>query len=226
MSTPITDFRKFVQADVMPCPEPIIDREVLSTIIEFCDKTNILSKEFSITLTEQTIDSDLQNSMDIELSEFFSNMRPVTVLEFNLDGTPKYAKFRDILNTIPDSIWDVQAEDNTIYFSFPSSMTLRIYDRSASENYLFVKLAVKPTRSAEEVDDILMEDWLDVISAGVRYRLLNMPNKEWTDPNVAALMYVDWRRGLSRARMKMLKSYSGKPLEVNPRYFGGSSLWE
>jgi len=220
MSTAITSFIKYVAADVMPCPTPIIERVMLSTIIEFCDKTHILQREFNIELDTDSIDSDMQDSIDVSLSEFVTSCKPITVLEFNLDGSPKFAKFRELVNTIPSSVWNNIKEEETIYFSFPSNTVIRLYDRSTSDSNLFVRLAVKPTRAATEVDDLLMEDWVDTISEGVKSKILIMPGKEWTDPKGAAASYMEYRRGISRARMKMLKSYTSQPLEVSPRAYG------
>jgi hypothetical protein len=220
MSQAITTFKKYVAADVLPCPDPIVEREILSVIIDFCDKTHILTREFNVELDSDDIDEDYQNAIDIPLGEWLTTSRPVTVLEFNLDGTTYIPKYRELQNTIPDDVWESLHDDNTIYFSFPSTSTIRIYDRETTDENLYIRMSVKPTRAATTVDDCLLEDWVDTIAAGVKYKIMSMPGKEWTDPAGAAMYYVEYKRGVSRARMKVLKAFSGTPLEVTPRLFG------
>lgn len=217
----IEEFKQYIAADVLPCPDPVIERAILNTLIEFCEKTHVLTREFTVTLTSETVDSNLQNSIDIDLGDYFDgHVAPVIVMEFNLDGTPKYPKRKQLLNTVPSTVWTKIKEGSTIYFDFPDDSTIRLFDRSTTtETYLYVKMVVKPKRIATQVDDALFDDWLDEIAAGVKYRLLSMPNKEWSDARGAQQNYLAWKRGISKARLKVRKSFTDDPLEVHPRKF-------
>lgn len=217
----LDDFKEHVMIDVFPCPEPVAERAIRNTLIEFCEKTHILTREFTVTLSnEASINTSLTDSIDIELSDYVENERPVSVLGFNKDGVPYVPEFRNITGDIPDSVWEDIHSDNRIYFNFPDNYILRVFDMESTDVYLHVVLAVKPLRSAESVDDILYEDWLDAIVAGVKFRLLAMPNKEWTDKKGSNVYYTEWRRGISRARAKVHKAYSRHPQEVNPAILG------
>lgn len=225
MATEITTFKKYVATDVLPCPDPIVEREILNVIIEFCEKTHIMQREFAVTfdtdsdgLTE--LDDEYQNAIDVDISEHLSKERMVSVMAFNLDGIDKYPEYRNITNTISDSIWESLHSDNVLYFSMPDSNTIRVYDRETSDTELYVALAVKPTRSATSVQDFLLEDWLEPIVAGVKAKILAMPGKEWTNGRASLMYKLEYRRGISRARAMALKGFSKKPVEIHGQNFG------
>lgn len=225
MATTIATFKKYVATDVLPCPDPIVEREILNTIIEFCEKTHIMQREFSYTfdtdsddLTE--LDDEYQNAIDVDLSEHLSSERLVSVLAFNLDGVAKWPEYRNVTATISDNLWENLHDDNYIYFSMPNNNTLRVYDRETSDTELYIALAVKPTRSATSVQDFLLEDWLDPIVAGTKARILGMHGKEWSNPKAALMYKLEYRRGISRARAMALKGFSSKPAELHGRNFG------
>jgi hypothetical protein len=69
------------------------------------------------------------------------------------------------------------------------------------------------------VDDLLYKDFLDTIVAGVKYRIMAMPGKEWTNLTAADVNYRLWRRGLSRAKIIAEKGRTRRSQEVNPRQF-------
>lgn len=225
MSTNITEFSKYIHTDVLPCPAPILEREILNTIIEFCASTNILTQEFNHEFDvdsdgDTELDDEYQNCVDIDLGEYAANRRIITVLAFNLDGLHKYPEYREILNTIPDTQWEMLHDDDVIYFSFPNNNTLRVYDRETSDSNLYIVLALKPERDVTKVDEFFLEDWLDTICAGVKYRILSMPNKEWTNKAAARENWIQWKRGLSKAKAKVRKKFTKTALEVQPRSFG------
>jgi hypothetical protein len=227
MSTAITSFTKYVESDLLPCPKPIIEREISNTIIEFCEKTRLLTKVFLIELDKETvpltrdytITTTTQDSVDISLSSLFTGVRIVAVDSLNLDGQDKTPKHIEIVNTIPDEVWDAMVGENDLGYFIKSNTEIRFYDVETSDSELSIGLVVAPTRAATTVDDILFERWLEAIAAGTRWKVLSMPGKEWTDKNTAAENYIEFRRGISRARMLRLKEFSTKAQTVNPRPF-------
>ena len=50
MATNITEFKKLVAPDILACPDLIVNREILTVILDFCTKTNILQRDFQIDL--------------------------------------------------------------------------------------------------------------------------------------------------------------------------------
>ena len=46
---------------------------------------------------------------------------------------------------------------------------------------VIVSLALKPTRTSNNIDTTVSNQYRDAIIYGTLYRLLRMPNREWTD---------------------------------------------
>lgn len=219
MATNLTSFKMHVAADVLPCPDPIIEREILNTIIEFCRLSHVIVKEFEVDISDETPATPC-DKVDIDLSSYITDVRPVSIIAFNLDGVPKYPQKREFVNDIASDIWENISDDSYIYFYFYDNTTLRVYDRDTSDESLYVAMAVKPVRTITTIDDFIYEDYLDTIVAGVKWRIMSMPGKEWSNPRAAQRNYIEWRRGCSKVKAMVMKSFSKIPIEVHPRTFG------
>ena len=219
MATALSEFVKLVAPDVIPCPTPIVEREVTGAIIEFCEKSDILTKEFNVTLNSDDIDSDTQDSIDIVVGEYLGDTyRPVSIIGIMIDTTPYIPEAREILNTI--EYWDIVKEQDTKYFHFVDNYLLRLYDMSTSDSYAYIKMTCKPLRTAETFDEVLYEDYSDVIAAGAKYRILSSADKEWSNTEMMRINYRKWRRGLSRAKMRRNKNFTHVSQHANWRSFG------
>lgn len=222
MATSVSTLRKFIAPDVIPCPEPIIDREILSAIQEYCELTHALRVNFTKDISGLTATTLKLDSVDIDLSTELASQRIVSVVRFNLDGTEweprELPLYED--SDIPDAVWEPMKEDNVMYFKITAATTLRVYERDpGSETYLFIELATKPSDTATTIPDNLYYDHREAILQGARYRILNMSSKEWSDPEGAVKAYIQWRRGVSKAKLRRFKNYTSQPGIVNPVQF-------
>lgn len=218
MTTPLSSFKVYITPDVIPCPDPMIERELVHTVIEFCRETHLLQKEFNYNIDSDDIDSTSYHySLDIDLTAYFTDLRPIMLIRVNIDGIDYTAKYREIIGLVEN--WDSIKEENVKYFFYPDNETIRFYDMNTTDTDMYIKMSVKPVDTVDTIDDLIYNDWLDTIVDGTKYRLLSMPNKSWSNPKAAALYYSTWRRGLSQAKLIGFKSYSYAPVDVNPRQF-------
>lgn len=220
MATTFATYKKYITPDVMPCPDVIIERELVSTLIDFCKLTHVITKDFNVELDSDDIDSDYQDSIDIDLSEHFTNHRPVAVVRINVDGVEYAPSYKEVLNEI--DCWDSSiGGGNEKFFYFVNNTTLRIYDMDSGDDNLYLRIALKPTRDITEVEEEwLYEDHVDTIAAGVKARILTMPGKAWENQAAAKRAFIDWRRGITKARSNFDKGYTRNPGTVFPRSFG------
>ncbi|MHC4757103.1 MAG: hypothetical protein ACYTE8_00440 [Planctomycetota bacterium] len=210
-TTNISEIKYLVKPDVLSCPDPIVNREVLSTILEFCKKTNILQREFQLDIDSNDIDTDIQNCIDFDISEHCRDLRPVACLSFLIDST-KFIPFkRNLRNTITSYDYVGGAVDNSHaiddrfkYYWVPNNHTLRIFDMSSSDSKLYVKLSLKPLRTATTIDTDIFEDWSEALVAGAKWKLLKMPGEEWSDRASAQDYKRDWRKYLSQAKQEAM----------------------
>jgi nucleoside diphosphate kinase len=220
MATALSIFKKYIAPDVLPCPDPIVERELIGTIIDFYERTHVITKDFNVELDSDDIDSDYQDSIDIDLNEYFTNYRPVSVIRLNVDGRDYTPKYKEILNDL--DAWESSVrEEDVKFFFFLTNSSMRVYDMETSDSNLYIRMAIKPTRDITEVEDeSIYEDHLETIVAGVKARVLRMPGKPWTNQTAARQADIDWRRGTSKARLRFDKGYTNNPQTVNPQSFG------
>jgi hypothetical protein len=218
MATDISEFKNLVAVDVLPCPDPIVNREVVSVLLDFCKKSNILTHEFELDVNTNDIDSTMQNSIDFDISAYSTNLRPVTLLELMVGSTQYIPHQRDIRNTI--SNFSMVKDENYKYFWIVDEDTIRLFDMSTADSILWMRIAFKPLRTATTVDDALFEDWSEAIVAGAKWKILTMPGKDWSDPKTGDFYRREYRRYLSQAKQKTLKGGSGQSEKVNWQSFG------
>ena len=86
MATTFATFKKYIVPDVLPCPDPIVERELINTVIDFCKLTHVLTKDWNVDISSHTITTTTQDSMDIDLTDLYTSYRPVAVARINIDG--------------------------------------------------------------------------------------------------------------------------------------------
>lgn len=206
-TTNISEIKQLVKPDVLSCPDPIVNREVLTVLLDFCRKTNILQREFELEIDSGDIDTDIQDCIDFDISEHSRDLRPVTILEMMIDGV-KYVPYkRNVRNTLTD--WDqtstgagslVYNDRRFRYFWVPNNHTIRVFDMDDEMSTIYFKMSVKPLRDATTIDTDIFEDWSEALVAGAKYRILKMPGKVWTDGPAASDYQREYRKYLSQAK--------------------------
>jgi len=217
MSTNLTEFEELVAIDV-DAPTPIVTFAVRQSIIEFCEETWIMTKDFNYVMDDEEVEDEINDYIDINLAEFAADTRPLGIVTLFIDGTQWDTFHKEIVVDIPDytSVFSSEVK----FFSFPNNSTLRLYNIASTSTNITLAIAFKPIQTVTAIDDFMYEDWLEPIVAGAKYRLLSMPNKEWSDPASAIHNLTLFKSGASKAKKKMNKGFSKKSTSVQPRSFG------
>lgn len=214
-----SEFKKLIAPDVMPCPDPIVNRELMSTLIDFCKETNVITKWFGHEVDSDYIETeDVVDYYDINLTGLVHSMRASSLNECWIDGVewPKLQE-RDLTFDVPD--WEAIKDNHTRYFHFPNNLILRLYDMDSSMSNLYLAVSFQPLRTATYIPDLLFEDWSDAIVAGAKWKILMMPGKEWTDSRAAEMNRIMYRRYKSQAAAQFLRGHSGKTQGINWQSF-------
>lgn len=82
-----------------------------------------------------------------------------------------------------------------------------------------MQIATKPTRTAMNVDDVLLE-YAYEIGQGVVGRLLLMPGHEFSNPAIAMAYTSTYNLARTDARIRADRSFGAAPTRVRPRSFG------
>jgi hypothetical protein len=221
MATALSEFKKLIAPDVYPCPDPFVERELLSALIEFCRKTNIIVREFNLEIDSTDIDSDLQDSIDFDIAEFADDtIRPVQILDLMVDTTYLEPKLKNIQSTITN--WETIKENNVQYFWWVNNTNLRLFDIDSDASNLYLKVSYAPVRTATTVEDEIFNEWSEAIVAGTKHKLMSMPGKEWTDAGAAQFYLSEWRKYLSQAKRYQAKEGSPYAQQI---YWRSQEMW-
>lgn len=86
-------------------------------------------------------------------------------------------------------------------------------------NGLTLRIAVKPSRAATDIETFIYEDWLDGITAGAKARLFAMNKKPWANAQLAADNLDRFTAKVREAQDRALRGYGPARHRVKPMYF-------
>lgn len=206
MSTSFDDFMPEILLDVPTCPEVIAIRQICNAAIEFCEKTKAWQYDMDPIAAvggTSAYDLDLPSSSEAVTLESLSHL-----------GDRLSPTSRRMLND-----WKVnwQAETgNPKYFFLPSLTEFRVVPipTTSNANAFLGTVVLKPTRSATTIDSTIASQWMEVIAAGAKARLMMMPKRVWTDFNMAAVMEKQFKDGINAAVAVIQKTRTRVPLRV------------
>jgi hypothetical protein len=180
--------------------------ELKKTCIEFCEKSLIIQRDHDpVTVIASTGDYDFESPI--------TNHLVTKVMKMWFKGS--------VMNAInPDEITDptiyntgfdgaVIAKSTPQAYFQKDERTFTIYPRpsATSPSAITMRVALKPSRSALLVEDVLLEDYAEEIGAGAIARLMMSPGKPYTSPSSGALYQARFMQGVNTARQRVLRGY-------------------
>jgi hypothetical protein len=89
----------------------------------------------------------------------------------------------------------------------PTRIHLVPYPIEEQIDALLVKLILKPSEDSTSLDDTIFDGWFEAITAGAKYLLTIMLNKEWTDKESAMIYRAVFESEVIKARNKITSGY-------------------
>lgn len=162
--------------DILPyvpgCPDSLIETNIRSATIELCEKSRAFTFDLDpITTISGTYEYEFDQPSGTEVHQ---------VLWATYDGHDlDPISPRSLELNYPD--WRDRGGTPTVYLQkTPTSFWLVPVPNSSKE--LLMNVALKPTRTTNNIDTAFSNTYRDAILYGTVYRLLRIPQKEWTDP--------------------------------------------
>lgn len=194
------------------CPDTLIENNIRSAAIEFCEKTGVYQAELDpVTTVANVYEYDLEPPSGTVVHKVMwvvhegVDLEPIStnLLEQRLPkwrsrdnaGTPQY-----FVKNSQSLFWLVPVPQATS----PSSTVLRVQ--------------LKPTHTSTACDDDVMTDYREAIINGALTRLLRMPSREWTDYNGASVFNSLFAQGIQDAERRARHADEGVARKVN---YGG-----
>lgn len=193
-------FLSRVLIEVPGCSEISALQAIKDACIEFCEKSLVVTRDHDpITVVTGVIDYDLEPP---------TGYLVVKVMKAWLENN-------QIHPLAPDVVRDA-ATYNRLFSSYQSAPStpshfLQKEERSISvwpvpdKKYpsgLTLRVALKPTRASTSVEDVVFEDYAEVIAAGALQRLHLSFEKPYTDERRSAARRAEFMAGINVARQR------------------------
>lgn len=186
--TLISDLWQYLQMELPGAPQPIVLQTARTMIDEFCRRTDAWQEALAaMDYAADTLDYALSPAASASVHR---------ILLVKLDDT----ELQPYTYTLEDG--------NTLRFaSAPAS--------SDSAGGLVVIVSLRPTLDCTELTQAFMERWYDTFCSGVKWRMMAMPRRSWSNPEMAQVYIQNWNRGIGEARMEI----------AGPQYKAGDSVY-
>ena len=191
MATTWSSFYPYVQPYVPGCPEVVIESHLQEAANKFCEKSEVWRFVIEPDFTSK-------NTSDYAI-DIPTNTVLESILYLHVNGL--------VLKPSSERFYlDQYQEDGTDVTGRPITYTM--YDNASIKlhptpdgKYTFNGLAIlKPSLSATGVEDFIFESYGRAIASGAISQLAAIPNKEWTNPDLAMMHEVRFNKEIAAAK--------------------------
>ena len=210
-------FFPYVLPYVMGCPKATVRRALVDAAIEFCETTQLVQQTLDVADTEQgNVECALfpprYQAVAMPLKVWFKGNLLSPAADAHVQAVQTY-------NAEPVGV-EITTGDPREYFALGANkLGLYPVPESTEAGTITVRAALKPTRSATQLEDVLFEDWAEVIAAGALMRLHQTAGQPWSDAVQAVARERAFRVGMNRARIEASRGRTRGELRVTPRAF-------
>lgn len=197
------------------CPDTLIENNVRSAVVELCERANVYQLELDPVTTVSGI-----YEYDLEVPAGTSVRRILWATHKGKDLEPLTTTLLE--QRLPD--W---REESGVpeYFVQKNSETFILAPIPAETlvGSTIVRAVLRPTHTSSACDNDVMNDYRDTIVNGALFRLLRIPNKDWSDLQSASIYGQLFNQGVEDAERRSRNADTAVRRSV--RYGGMSGAW-
>jgi hypothetical protein len=198
------DVLQLITPEIPSCPENIIKEYLPIVASDFFARTHL----WKVSLEDMATVVD-QPNYDLIAGFFDTKIESVLWLKVddkNMTHTDSRLVNPEYLSTTgqPTRFWVV--DDTAIRLFYIPDQVWSITG----------EVVLKPSRTARGIPSWVYETWIDTIISGALYRLCRIKDKDWTDPEFAALHKGLYEQGVTNSRIRDMRNVQ---LQVRMRRF-------
>lgn len=200
---------------VSGCPDTLVESNIRAAVIELCERASVYQAELDPVTTVSNI-----YEYDLEAPSGTSVQKILWVSHLGKDIEPinsslleqRIPKWREG-NGVPEYFIQQSA---SLFWLAPIPTT-------TSAASTIVRAVLKPTYTSQSCDNDVMNDYRDTIVNGALFRLLRIPNKDWSDLQGASVYGQLFNRGVEDAERRARNADTGVHRSV--KYGGANGAW-
>lgn len=200
-----------VLPDLPHCPVDIATNAIRNAVIEFCSRTNII--QFEITPLITVVGGTASYSMTVPTGTTVSQIIKAWYDGFEIEPkdsdalTRMYGDWRGLTGGTP----------RFITMNPPDLDTVRLVPPPANPpaGVVFrILVALCPTRASTDFDPNVAETYAEDIAHGAKARLMAIPGKPYSNPNLASYHSSMFNAGITQAIISANKGQTRQSLSV------------
>lgn len=214
MGVNLYDLAPFISVDAPGCPDVVAARALIEATREFCQDTLAWLVKDTITL-----DGSIEYTPTVPAESSIVDVRRAVMSRRSGSDYGQYT--RGVYEIKKVGQYELTGERLTgstpQVISHIGDNTLHIEPANSGEVELL--LAIKPTLTAEEIDEFIVNEFEDTLRCGTLARLFAMPNRSWSNLEYALYKRREFDQYKAEARRRASDGFMvGTPRSV--RYGG------
>ncbi len=206
-----SNFYDHILPDVNGVTSAIVDFHLRQVAIDFCEQTGIHAAEVTpinvvAGTATYTLTSPVPETEPYRVKAAWYNSRPLDIAPI------------DVLNGM-NTYWPDQTGSESWCYTQkqPDEIMLFPEPDTSLANGLRVELILRPTQASTGLTDWVATRYMRVISAGVKARLMFMPGRPWSHPEMAPSLFAEYTAGRALAELDSNRSLTRGVLSVAMR---------
>lgn len=211
----LDDFLPHVLVELPGCSDPLVKQTLVRVAVEFCQRTLAWDEiQDPIALLDGVSEYEIcvpSGGQVYQVRDVWirnRRLRPITLQDLQLE----MPDWRESCASEPSS-YNLALARGTLSV-FPKLLNV------PSGTAMVLRVAYVPSNSATVLPDFLGQQYLNAIAAGVKSRLMAMPNQAWTQPALVSFYWQQFEEGVFNARAEALHDRTFGTVSVTPRRYG------
>lgn len=204
----------YLLPEVPGCPDTIAKQAIMRTCNDFCWDTSIWSE-----IQEPFSVQDNVNEYDLDSPNGAQIVTVKSVWMVNRELVP--VTMERLQELIPN--WQESKGSDPAYYNCPNdNSVLRIYPIPYGANgaKITIRAVYTPNQFGDYIPEFLVSTYLDEILAGSKARLMMMPGKSWSNPQLGAVNQAVYAEGLVKAKVFQYHDRVAGSPRVRPMRYG------
>ncbi len=206
-----------IASNLYGCPDFLIENSIRAAVIELCEKASVYQAQLDpVTTVSGLYEYDLEPPTGTSVQKILwvthqgKDLEPITsaLLE------QRIPKWRDSSSASIPAYFIKQS--STLFWVAPIPSVTAV-------SSTIIRAALKPTHTSTACDSDVMNDYRDAILNGALFRLLRIPNRDWTDLKGANTYGALFANAVVEAERRARHADTGVSRKVN--YGGISGPW-
>lgn len=215
-----SEFYPQVKPYVGGCPNPVIDRELRNTAIDFLRNTSAWRYDQHAAI--DLVDDTGQYTLTPPAKALIERVTEAFVKdEASATPRPIRPKTIDELRAL-FSNWRTEKGSPAYYSHETNNLTLYVVPKpdlkATVTGGLTPWLTLTPNQVATGIEDYLFDRYLQTLAHGAVSRILAIPDRRWTDRGKAADEKFEYEKGRLQAQVELFTSFTTGDMRVHPRY--------